>query len=80
MTVPSGGFFLWLTLPPGLLASDLLPVAERHGVAFAPGRRFCTDGDDRSLRLAFSLYDEASLAEGGRRLAAAITEAAGEGA
>ena len=42
-----------------------LPVAERHGVAFAPGRRFCTDGDDRSLRLAFSLYDEASLSEGG---------------
>ena len=80
VTVPSGGFFLWLTLPPGLLASDLLPVAERHGVAFAPGRRFCTDGDDRSLRLAFSLYDEASLAEGGRRLAAAIAEAAGDGA
>ncbi len=80
LTVPSGGFFLWLTLPPGLLASDLLPAAERHGVAFAPGRRFCTDGDDRSLRLAFSLYDEASLAEGGRRLAVAITEAVGEGA
>ena len=77
LTVPAGGFFLWLTLPPGLLASDLLPVAERRGVAFAPGRRFCTDGDDRSLRLAFSLYDEASLAEGARRLAAAIAEAVG---
>ena len=76
LTVPAGGFFLWLTLPPGSLASDLLPVAERHGVAFAPGRGFCADGDDRSLRLAFSLYDEASLAEGGRRLAAAIAEAA----
>ncbi len=78
VTVPSGGFFLWLTLPQGLLATDLLPVAERHGVAFAAGRRFCTDGDDRSLRLAFSLYDEASLTEGGRRLAAAIAEAAGD--
>ena len=75
VTAPAGGFFLWLTLPPGLTASELLPVAERHGVAFAPGRRFRTDGDDRSLRLAFSLYDEASLAEGGRRLAAAIAEA-----
>ena len=79
VTEPAGGFFLWLRLPAGLLASDLLPVAERHGVAFAPGRRFCTDGDDRSLRLAFSLYDEASLAEGARRLAAAIAEAAGDG-
>ena len=79
VTAPAGGFFLWLTLPPGLLASDLLPVAERHGVSFAPGRRFCTDGDDRSLRLAFSLYDEASLAEGAQRLATAIAEAAGDG-
>jgi len=75
VTAPAGGFFLWLTLPPELTASELLPVAERHGVAFAPGRRFRTDGDDRGLRLAFSLYDEASLAEGGRRLAAAIAEA-----
>ena len=63
--------------PDGLTASALLPVAERHRVGFAPGGRFCTDGDDRSLRLAFSLYDEASLAEGGRRLGAAVAEALG---
>jgi DNA-binding transcriptional MocR family regulator len=43
-------------------------------VAFAPGHRFCTDGSDGSLRLAFSLYDEASLSEGARRLAAAIAD------
>jgi DNA-binding transcriptional MocR family regulator len=76
-TLPAGGYFLWVTLPPGLSASALLPIAERHAVAFAPGRRFCADGDDRSLRLAFSLYDEASLAEGARRLGAAIAEASG---
>jgi len=75
VTAPDGGFFLWLTLPSGLTASELLPVAERHRVAFAAGRRFCTDGDDHSLRLAFSLYDEPSLAEGARRLATAIAEA-----
>ena len=79
-SVPAGGFFLWITLPPGLDASGLLPVAEEHGVAFAPGRRFCADGADRSLRLAFSLYDEASLAEGAKRLGAAIEDAAGRGA
>jgi len=72
---PAGGFFLWVTLPDGLTASALLPVAERHRVGFAPGSRFCVDGDDRSLRLAFSMYDEASLTEGGRRLGAAIAEA-----
>ena len=75
--LPAGGFFLWVALPPGLTASRLLPVAERHAVGFAPGHRFCTDGDDRSLRLCFSLYDEASLVEGARRLGAAITEATG---
>ena len=72
---PAGGFFLWVTLPDGLTASALLPVAERHRVGFAPGSRFCVDGDDRSLRLAFSMYDETSLAEGGRRLGAAVAEA-----
>ncbi len=75
-TVPAGGFFLWVTLPPGLCASELLPVAERHDVAFAPGRRFCADGADQGLRLAFSLYDEASLVEGASRLGAAVAEAA----
>ena len=55
-------------------------MAEEHGVAFSPGRRFCADGDDRSVRLAFSLYDEASLAEGARRLGAAVADAAADGA
>jgi 2-aminoadipate transaminase len=76
-TEPAGGFFVWVTLPEGLTASALLPVAERRRVGFAPGGRFCTDGDDRGLRLAFSLYDEASLAEGGKRLGAAVAEALG---
>ncbi|HEY5386794.1 MAG TPA: PLP-dependent aminotransferase family protein [Thermoleophilia bacterium] len=74
-TTPAGGFFIWLTLPPGLLATALLPVAEAHGVAFAPGAGFCSDGDDRSLRLAFSLYDERTLEEGARRLGTAVTAA-----
>jgi 2-aminoadipate transaminase len=74
---PAGGFFVWVTLPDGLTASALLPAAERHHVGFAPGGRFCTDGEDRGLRLAFSLYDEASLAEGGRRLGAALADALG---
>lgn len=73
--VPAGGFFLWVSLPDGLAASELLPIAERHGVGFAPGARFCSGGEDHSLRLAFSLYDEETLAEGARRLGAAITAA-----
>ncbi len=61
--------------PAGLAAAALLPLAEARGVAFAPGERFCTDGDDRSLRLSFSLYDEATLREGARRLGAAVADA-----
>ena len=72
---PAGGFFIWLTLPAGLTATALLPVAEARGVAFAAGASFCSDADDRSLRLAFSLYDEATLKEGARRLGAAVTSA-----
>ena len=79
-TVPAGGFFLWVTLPPGLDASALLPAAEERGVAFSPGRRFCADGDDRSVRLAFSLYDEASLSLGAERLGAAVADASARGA
>jgi DNA-binding transcriptional MocR family regulator len=70
--VPAGGFFIWLQLPQGVRAGALLPVAEAHGVSFAPGARFCADGADDCLRLSFCLLDEAALREGVRRLAAAI--------
>ena len=63
---------MWLELPEGMDATALLPVAEKLGVAFAPGARFCLGGGERLLRLAFSLYAEESLREGARRLAAAI--------
>ncbi len=72
--VPAGGFFIWVELPRGVRATELLPLAEEHGVSFALGRRFCSDGDDRHLRLSFSLYDEERLAEGARRLGAALRD------
>ena len=70
--VPAGGFFIWVALPSGVRAAELLPPAEEHGVSFAPGSRFCSDNDDGHLRLSFSLYDEEHLAEGARRLGAAL--------
>ena len=74
--VPGGGFFVWLEPPADVSATHLLPVAERHGLAFAPGSRFCTDGGETHVRLAFSLYDEDRLAEGARRLGAALADGA----
>lgn len=74
---PRGGFFAWVTLPEGMTASDLLPVAAGHGVGFLPGRFFYPEatGEDRSLRLSFSSMPEARIEEGIRRLGAAIAQA-----
>jgi DNA-binding transcriptional MocR family regulator len=74
-TVPAGGFFIWAALPAGLTATALASHAERHGVSFIPGSSFATTGEDTHVRLAFSLYDEITLAEGARRLAAAVSDA-----
>ena len=73
---PAGGYFVWLRLSQGVSATALLPHAERHRVSFIPGCRFSTADADDHVRLAFSLYDEGALAEGARRLAAAIDDAA----
>ena len=73
--VPAGGYFIWLRLPAGVTATGLLPHAERHTVSFIPGSRFAVGGEDDHVRLAFSLYGETELAEGARRLAAAIAAA-----
>ena len=73
-TRPQGGFFAWLTLPEGITASQLLPVAAKNGVGFLPGRFFypSAEGDDRSLRLSFSTMSGERITEGVGRLANSI--------
>jgi 2-aminoadipate transaminase len=72
-TEPQGGFSLLLTLPPGLTATALLPVALERGVSFTPGPAFFLDGaGERTLRLAFSAVPAARIDEGVRRLGEAI--------
>jgi 2-aminoadipate transaminase len=67
-TIPRGGFFSWLTLP-GLDAVELATRAVEQGVAAVPGTLFFPDGRGAdSLRLSFSLVDEASIDEGIARL------------
>ena len=73
---PGGGYFVWVRLPEGLDAAELLPRAEVAGVAYLPGARFHTDRrGQNALRLAFSLYDESTLSESARRLGTAVAEA-----
>lgn len=71
---PGGGFFAWVTLPDGISASAVLPVAAEHGVGFLPGRFFypAAEGDDQSFRLSFSSLPESRIREGIARLGVAL--------
>jgi 2-aminoadipate transaminase len=76
-TRPSGGFFTWLTLPPG---ADSVAVARRglhEGVATVPGVPFFPDGrGSEHIRLAFSRVADDDIEVGVRRLATAAAVAA----
>ena len=75
-TRPGGGFFTWVTLPPGLESGALLAAAEAHGVTYVPGTPFCSGGGgERSLRLSFSLLSAGESREGPRRLGRAVRQA-----
>jgi DNA-binding transcriptional MocR family regulator len=74
-TRPTGGFFVWLTLPEPLEAEAVLAAATERGVLFTPGVRFFAEGGGRhNLRLPFSFLSEAQMAEGVRILAEVIKE------
>ena len=62
---PEGGMFVWLELPEHIDASLLLKQAIRQDIAFVPGGAFFPDGSGRNtLRLSFSLSDEAQIEVG----------------
>jgi GntR family transcriptional regulator / MocR family aminotransferase len=70
---PFGGLFLWLSLPDGLDAAALFPVALDQGVAFVPGTVFFADKRPSStLRLNFTIHEPHIIAEGVRRLETAV--------
>ena len=72
-TRPRGGFFTWLTLPEGADSVELARRAVEHGVGIVPGTLFFPDGRGTdTLRLSFSLVDEARIDEGIERLAALL--------
>jgi 2-aminoadipate transaminase len=64
-TRPDGGMCLWLELPPGFDASELLIHAKERSVLFAPGRYFYVQNPlPNTLRLAFAGLDEKQIARG----------------
>ena len=75
---PDGGMFLWVRLPPGASAIDLLPRAVDKGVAFVPGAAFYAGlPDARTLRLSFVTASVEQIDTGIAALAAAIREQLG---
>lgn len=73
---PEGGYFVWVELPSGITADELLPVAASCGMAFLPGHRFFLDGRAApgALRLAFSMHPPETLEEATAHLGAAIDQ------
>ncbi len=65
---PEGGYFIWLELPVGTNAKEVLDRAE--GVTAVLGTDF--GGPENSMRLAYSFVSPDEIDEGVQRLAAAI--------
>jgi 2-aminoadipate transaminase len=80
-TRPKGGLYVWLTLPEGIDTGRDGPLFTRcleHGVLYVPGAYAFADepapAPKNHARLTFGVTGEAGLAEGVRRLAAALSE------
>lgn len=72
-TIPAGGFYSWVTLPPGLDATAMLPRAVAALVAYVPGTGFYVDGQGREhLRLSYCFPTPDRIREGVRRLAGVV--------
>jgi DNA-binding transcriptional MocR family regulator len=77
-TRPDGGYFVWLDLPSGPPAAELLVQAEEAGFTFVRGSDFfpAGSGGERSLRLAFSFVSPDEITEGVSLLGGLVRAAA----
>lgn len=72
---PEGGMFVWMQLPAGNDASQLLARALEHDVAFVPGATFFAEKPQaHTLRLSFATPTPPRLYEGARRLGELIKQ------
>jgi 2-aminoadipate transaminase len=72
-TVPTGGFYVWVTLPDHMDSKAMLPRAVKELVAYTPGTAFYADGNGRNnIRLSFCYPTPEFIREGIRRLSVVI--------
>jgi len=75
-TKPSGGLFLWVTLPAQLDTTTLLATAAREKIAFVPGAPFWVgESVHNTLRLNFSNASDAAIETGMARFSAVVRAA-----
>ena len=64
-TQPQGGMNLWVRLPEPLDAGELLPRAQKEGVAYLPGRYFAVSRlEAGALRLSFAGLEPEQIRHG----------------
>lgn len=69
-TAPGGGFFIWLSLPPGTDSKAMLPRAIGARVAYVPGTGFYANGaGSDAMRLSYCFPPPGRITEGVARLA-----------
>jgi len=74
-TRPSGGFYVWVTLPGWVDTQAMLAAAVEHRVAYVPGTAFYPDGrGSNQMRLAFCHPTEERIREGIARLGALLED------
>ena len=72
-TKPSGGLFLWVTLPAYMDSVKIFEDAVIEKVAFVPGQSFHADGSGKNtMRMNFSNSSPEKIVEGVRRLSLVI--------
>lgn len=75
-TYPEGGLFVWVTLPEGTDAKQLMEKAMAKKVAYVPAASFYPNGgNENHFRLNFSTMNEERIEEGIRVLADVLKDA-----
>jgi 2-aminoadipate transaminase len=73
VSVPEGGFYLWLRFAPGLSSAELLERAMAQGVAFFSTPMCRADGADGPFgRFSFAWASQSEVEEGLSRLGALL--------
>jgi 2-aminoadipate transaminase len=72
---PTGGMFLWLTLPEGIDAKDIFMNAIENNVAYVTGRPFhCDNSGGNTIRLNYSFPSIEQIRDGIKRLSKTISD------